>query len=99
MEKTSPEVQGQGNGKGQGKGETGSQEYGAGDGKVSLWDPKGCARCGRSNHWARDCKAQKIWGGGFPKEKPKKKTKGGARGQFAELGKEEAKERKEKQKR
>ena len=38
------------------------------------WDPKGCARCGRGGHWARECKAVKDIYGNPPKEKPRKKA-------------------------
>ena len=51
------------------------------------WDPNGCARCGRSTHWARDCKATKDVLGGAPKEKPVKKgqRKGTRKGRLADL--------------
>ena len=36
----------------------------------SKWDPAGCKRCGRSDHWAGECYATKCVDGGKPREKP-----------------------------
>ena len=52
-------------------------------GKPTKWDPSGCARCGRSSHWARECKATVDIDGNPPKEKPaesRKKKKGSGKG-------------------
>ena len=46
---------------------------------VSKWDRDGCARCGRSSHWAKECTATTTIDGGKPRDKPKKK-KGGGKG-------------------
>ena len=37
-------------------------------GKPTKWDPSGCARCGRSNHWACECTAKVDIDGNPPKE-------------------------------
>ena len=52
----------------------------AGGGKGSKWDPNGCARCGRSSHWAKECTAPKDVNGETPREKPEKKPKVKGRG-------------------
>ena len=49
-------------------------------GKGSKWDKNGCARCGRSSHWARECTATVDVNGEPPREKPPKKTKGKGKG-------------------
>ena len=43
--------------------------------KGSKWDPRGCARCGRSSHWAKECRATKGVNGNPPRDKPKGKGK------------------------
>ena len=62
---------------------------GGGKGETNKWDPNGCARCGRSTHWSKECVATTDVNGNPPKEKPKgpKKKKGKARGKgtLAEL--------------
>ena len=58
-------------GKGKGGGRAGGRAGKAGGAKgENKWDPNGCARCGRSNHWARECVATKDVNGEPPKEKP-----------------------------
>ena len=36
---------------------------------ITEWDPNGCARCGRSTHWAKQCTATKDVLGNPPPEK------------------------------
>ena len=68
-----------GGGKGNRKGD--SRDAPATGKGVTEWDPDGCARCGRSTHWARECKATKDVLGNEPRNKPPKKAgrKGGRR--------------------
>ena len=67
--------------KGGGRGAKGNKAPTGGKGDVtSKWDPSGCARCGRSSHWAKECTALKDVDGNPPREKPppkKKLPKGG----------------------
>ena len=49
-------------------------------GKSSKWVKNGCARCGRGNHWARECKAKLDVDGNPPREKPPPRAKGGGKG-------------------
>ena len=60
------------------KGGKGDREHG-GPGSDNKWDPNGCARCGRSSHWAKECTAVKDVNGEECKPKPKKK-KGSSKG-------------------
>ena len=70
--------------KGQGKG---SQAKGdsnlsnnSDSGKASKWDPRGCARCGRGSHWAKECRALLDVNGEKCKEKLDKPRKPGNKG-------------------
>ena len=58
---------------------------------ITEWDPNGCARCGRSTHWARDCKAKTDVLGGVPKNKPDKSGKKNQRKKLNNLEEDEEK--------
>ena len=64
---------------------------GGSQGKGSKWDPKGCARCGRSSHWAREYTATTDVNGEAPKGKPNrpKPKKGKGKGRLNELEEED----------
>ena len=58
--------------KGGGKNGRKGDTNGGANGTQSKWDRNGCARCGRSSHWAKECTATTTVDGGVPLEKPDK---------------------------
>ena len=62
--------------KGNGKGSKAGGRPGGGPAqaqKSSKWVKGGCARCGRGNHWTKECNAVKDIDGNPPREKPKER--------------------------
>ena len=82
-------------GKSKGKGKFGAQRKppvkDKEPGGSSKWDPNGCKRCGRPDHWAGECYATKCIDGGKPREKPQKKRKGKGKGkgELNDMGEDE----------